>query len=58
MARHNQDPGLAVSKDVDILSDADEINAIRQGIADLDAGRVSDADEVRSGMVARGRLTA
>lgn len=47
-----------MSKDVDILSDADEINAIRQGIADLDAGRVSDADEVRSGMVARGRLTA
>lgn len=47
-----------MSKDVDILSDADEINAIRQGIADLDTGRVSDADEVRSGMVARGRLTA
>lgn len=41
---------------VDILSRPDEVEALRQGIADLEAGAVSTADEVRTAMIARGRL--
>ena len=48
----------ALLETVDILSDADEVEAIRKGIADLDAGDVSDAEEVRNGMAAQGRHTA
>jgi len=48
----------ALLETVDILSRPEEIEAIRQGIADLDAGEVSSADDVREAMVARGRLTA
>ncbi|GAB3805602.1 hypothetical protein GCM10028798_27740 [Humibacter antri] len=43
---------------VDILSHPDEVEAIREGLADLALGQVSTADEVRAAMAARGRLTA
>ncbi|GAA4179434.1 type II toxin-antitoxin system Phd/YefM family antitoxin [Gryllotalpicola koreensis] len=43
---------------VDILSHPDEIEAIREGLADLALGQVSTADEVRAAMAARGRLPA
>ncbi|MEN2740358.1 type II toxin-antitoxin system Phd/YefM family antitoxin [Microbacterium sp. X-17] len=43
---------------VDILSHPDEVEAIREGLADLALGQVSSADEVRAAMEARGRLTA
>lgn len=41
---------------LDILSSPDEVAAIREGIADLGAGSVSDLDEVRRAMIAAGRL--
>jgi antitoxin YefM len=41
---------------LDILSRPDEVAAIREGIADLEAGSTSDLDEVRRAMVAAGRL--
>ncbi|GAA4387738.1 type II toxin-antitoxin system Phd/YefM family antitoxin [Ornithinibacter aureus] len=41
---------------LDILSSPDEVAAIREGIADLEAGSVSDLDEVRRAMTAAGRL--
>lgn len=47
----------ALLETVDILSRADEVAAIEQGIADLATGQVSSADEVREAMVARGRIT-
>lgn len=47
----------ALLETVDILSRPEEVEAIRQGIADFDAGAVSSADEVREAMIARGRLT-
>ena len=43
---------------VDILSRPDKVEAIRRGLAELEAGEVSSADEVRAAMVASGRLTA
>jgi prevent-host-death family protein len=42
---------------VDILSHPDEVEAIREGLADLALGRVSSADEVRAGIAGRGRPT-
>ncbi|MGI8456793.1 MAG: type II toxin-antitoxin system Phd/YefM family antitoxin [Propionibacteriaceae bacterium] len=47
----------ALLETVDILSHPDEVKAIGQGLADLDAGEVSTAEEVRAAMIARGRLT-
>jgi antitoxin YefM len=47
----------ALLETVDVLSDVEEIQALRQGIADLAAGEVFSAEEVRSAMIARGRLT-
>ena len=41
---------------VDILSRVDEVAAIREGLASLDAGEYSTAEEVRAAMTARGRL--
>ena len=38
---------------LDILSDPDEIAALRTGLAELEAGDVSTADEVRAAMAAR-----
>lgn len=43
---------------VHILSDPEEMAAIRRGLADLEAGEVSFAEDVRAAMIARGRLTA
>lgn len=48
----------ALLETVDILSRADEVTAIRQGMADLEAGHVSGADDVRAAMITRGRLKA
>ncbi|PZU49704.1 MAG: type II toxin-antitoxin system Phd/YefM family antitoxin [Microbacterium sp.] len=41
---------------VDILSNPDDVAALRTAIAELEAGDVSSADEVRAAMEARGRL--
>lgn len=41
---------------VDILSEPDEVVALRDAIAELEAGDLSSADEVRAAMIARGRL--
>lgn len=38
---------------LDILSDPDEIAALRTGLAELEAGDVSTADEVRAATAAR-----
>lgn len=45
----------ALLETLDILSDADEVAAIRAGIADLEADEVSTADEVRAALAARER---
>jgi prevent-host-death family protein len=42
---------------VDVLSRPDEVDTVRQGLADIDAGDVSTLDEVRAAMIARGRLS-
>ena len=42
---------------LEILSDPVEVAAIRQGLAEMEAGEVSSADEVRAAMVALGRLS-
>ncbi|MEZ3158496.1 type II toxin-antitoxin system Phd/YefM family antitoxin [Microbacterium sp. BWR-S6Y] len=47
----------ALIETVDVLSRPDEVAAVREGLADLAAGDVSTADEVRAAMVARGRLS-
>ncbi|WP_455133780.1 hypothetical protein [Microbacterium aurum] len=41
---------------VDILSNPDEVAALRTAIAELESGDVSSVEEVRAAMVARGRL--
>lgn len=41
---------------VDILSNPEEVAALRTAIAELESGDVSTADEVRAAMIARGRL--
>lgn len=46
----------ALLETVDILSNPDEVAALRTAIAELESGDVSSADEVRAAMVARGRL--
>ena len=47
----------ALLETVDILSRPEEVEALRRGLADLEAGDISTAEEVRAAMVARGRLT-
>ena len=42
---------------LEILSDPVEVAAIRQGLAEMEAGEVSSADEVRAAMVELGRLS-
>ena len=42
---------------VDILSSPDDVAAIRQGLAELDAGEVSSVEDVRAALIARGRLS-
>lgn len=39
---------------LDILSNPDEVEAIRAGLAELESGEVSSADEVRVALAARG----
>lgn len=46
----------ALLETVDILSRPDEVEALRQGITELEAGEISSADDVRAAMIARGRL--
>ena len=41
---------------VDVLSSASEVEAIRRGIQELDAGETSTADEVRAALIAARRL--
>lgn len=48
----------ALLETVDILSRPDEIDAIRRGLAELEADDVSSVDDVRAAMIARGRLSA
>ncbi|ABL82184.1 MULTISPECIES: type II toxin-antitoxin system Phd/YefM family antitoxin [unclassified Nocardioides] len=48
----------ALLETVDVLSRADEVEALRAGLADLEAGEVSTLDEVRVAMQRRGRLPA
>ena len=38
------------------MSRLDDVETIRQGLADLAAGDISSAEEVRASLVARGRL--
>ena len=46
----------ALLETVDILSRAEEVQALKDGLKDLDSGRTSSLDEVRSAMLRRGRL--
>jgi len=46
----------ALLETVDVLSRPDEVAAIRRGLAELEAGETSPADDVRAAMVAGGRL--
>ncbi len=41
---------------VDILSRPEEVAALREGLADLEAGNTSSVDDVRASLVARGRI--
>jgi antitoxin YefM len=43
---------------LDILSNPEEVEAIRQGLADLETGNVYTEQEVREALIARGRLPA
>lgn len=42
---------------VDVLGRADDIAALRVGLAELRAGDVFSVEDVRAAMIARGRLT-
>jgi len=46
----------ALLETVDVLSRAEEVRALRDGLDDLEAGRTSPLEEVRSAMRQRGRL--
>ena len=46
----------ALLETVDVLSRAEEVQALKKGLDDLDAGLTSPLDEVRSAMLRRGRL--
>ena len=43
----------ALLETLDILSHPDEVEAIRAGLADLESGQVSSADEVAAALAAR-----
>ena len=43
---------------LDILSNPEEVEALRQGLAEIEAGDVFSEQEVRAAMIARGRLPA
>lgn len=46
----------ALLETVDVLSRAEEVQALRDGLSDLEAGRTSTVEQVRAAMVERGRL--
>jgi len=46
----------ALLETVDVLSRAEEVQALRDGLDDLETGRTSTVEEVRSAMLRRGRL--
>jgi antitoxin YefM len=46
----------SVLETLDIVRQPEELAAIRDGLADLEAGETCDLEEVRRAMVARGRL--
>ena len=46
----------ALLETVDVLSRAEEVQALRDGLEDLAAGRTSTLEEVSSAMLQRGRL--
>ncbi len=46
----------ALLETVDVLSRAEEVQALKDGLDDLADGRTSTVDEVRSAMLQRGRL--
>lgn len=48
----------ALLETVEILSSPEEVDAIRRGLKELEAGEISSAAKVRAAMVASGRLTA
>lgn len=41
---------------VDVLSNPDQVAALREALAELAAGDVASEDQVRASMIARGRL--
>lgn len=45
----------ALLETVDVLSRAEEVQALREGLEDLEAGRTSTLEQVRAAMVERGR---
>lgn len=46
----------ALLETVDVLSRVEEVQALKAGLDDLDAGRTAPLDDVRSSMRQRGRL--
>jgi prevent-host-death family protein len=46
----------ALLETVDILSRPTEVDSIRRGLADVEAGDLVSVDELRAAMAARGRL--
>jgi prevent-host-death family protein len=47
----------ALLETVDILSRPAEVDAIRQGLADVESGELVAVDEMRAALAARGRLS-
>lgn len=46
----------ALLETVDVLSRSEEVAALSRGLSELESGDVFTVDEVRAGMIARGRL--
>lgn len=46
----------ALLETIEILSSPEELAAIREGLAELEAGQSHSVDEVRAAVAARGRL--
>jgi len=46
----------ALLETVDVLSRSEEVEALKNGLDDLETGRTSTVEEVRSAMLQRGRL--
>jgi antitoxin YefM len=43
---------------LDVLSNPEEVEALRQGLAEAEAGEFYTEDEVRAALIARGKRTA